>query len=37
MALLAPRLVVPAGRWKVEMQQVGAYYPDFIDVSISSG
>jgi hypothetical protein len=36
-APLAPRLVVPAERWKVETLQVGVYYPDFIDVSISSG
>jgi hypothetical protein len=28
---LALRLVVPAGRWKVEMPKHVLYYPDVID------
>ena len=29
----APRLVVPAGRGKVEMREPGYYYPELIDKS----
>jgi len=32
-ALFAPRLVVPAGHWKVEMPRLVKYYPDVIDKS----